>query len=322
MSSNKPMPAPTEISAPFWAGLKAGRVTIPQCRSCGHWVFFPRRHCDKCWSHDLEWKEVKGEGTLYTYTLTRIPTLPDFADEMPQKMAVVELDEGVRINTTLVGLEAGEIRAGMRVRPVFDTVSEDGTTLLRFTAVDGDFPSRIDSTPQAAAAAAQAQAAQAAEAAAQNLRRVRFDDDAGMKSLVSERYTDWSSQVVVDQALIDDFARLSGDDYWIHTDPERAARQSPFGGTIAHGALVQVLQSRLKMPLGFEVTGFNNMVNYGSDRLRFPSPVAAGARIHARARVKSVERLPKGMQLTLEVCTHVVGNERPSVINDLVILYM
>jgi hypothetical protein len=83
--------------------------------------------------------------------------------------------------------------------------------------------------------------------------------------------------VVVDQALIDEFARLSGDDYWIHTDPDKARKQGPFGGTIAHGALVQVLQSRMKIPLGFEVTGFTNMVNYGSDRLRFPSPVPAGA---------------------------------------------
>ena len=58
------------------------------------------------------------------------------------------------------------------------------------------------------------------------------------------------------------------------------------------------------------------------DRLRFPAPVPAGSRIHARTRVKSVEKLPKGMQMTLEIVTQVVGNERPSVINDLVILYM
>lgn len=143
-----------------------------------------------------------------------------------------------------------------------------------------------------------------------------------MKSLVSEAYSAWSNQIVVDQALIDEFAKLSGDDYWIHTDPERARKQSPFGGTIAHGALVQVLQSRLRIPLDYEVVGFNNMVNYGSDRLRFPAPVPAGSRIHARTRVKAVEKLPKGMQLTMEIVTHVVGSERPSVINDLVILYM
>ncbi|MDX9887160.1 OB-fold domain-containing protein [Thauera sp.] len=319
MSTNKPLPTQTEISAPFWNGLKEGRLRLPQCKSCGHWIFFPRRHCDKCWSQDLEWKEVKGTGTLYTYTLTRIPTLPDFADEMPQKMAVVELEEGARINTTLIGLDESEIKVGMRVKPVFDTVKSDGTALLRFTAADKDFPSRIDSTPAALAAAAEAAASTAPVA---GKRQVRFDDEAAMKALVSETYSAWSNQVVVDQALIDEFAKLSGDDYWIHIDPERARKQSPFGGTIAHGALVQVLQSRFRIPLDYEVIGFNNMVNYGSDRLRFPAPVPAGSRIHARSRVKTVERLPKGMQMTMEIVTHVVGSERPSVINDLVILYM
>lgn len=319
MSTNKPLPTPTGISAPFWNSLKEGRLSIPQCRSCGHWIFFPRRHCDKCWSQDLEWKEVKGTGTLYTFTLTRVPTLPDFADEMPQKLAVIELDEGVRINTTLIGLEEAEIVVGMRVKPVFDTVKPDGTTLLRFTAAGKDLPSRIDSTPAVLAATAEARAS---EQPAAEKRSVRFDDEDAMRALVTEAYSGWSNQIVVDQALIDEFAKLSGDDYWIHTDPERARNQGPFGGTIAHGALVQVLQSRLRLPLDFEVVGFSNMVNYGSDRLRFPAPVPAGSRIHARTRVKSVERLPKGMQLTMEIVTHVVGSERPSVINDLVILYM
>ena len=54
MSTNKPLPTPTGISAPYWNGLKQGRLTLPHCKSCGHWIFFPRRHCDKCWSQDLE----------------------------------------------------------------------------------------------------------------------------------------------------------------------------------------------------------------------------------------------------------------------------
>ena len=130
-----------------------------------------------------------------------------------------------------------------------------------------------------------------------------------------------SKWIEIDQARIDAFAKITEDEQFIHVDPERA-KDGPFGGTIAHGALVQVLQSRLRVALDFEVVGFNNMVNYGSDRLRFPAPVPAGSRIHARTRVKAVEKLPKGMQMTLEIVTHVVGNERPSVINDLVILYM
>ena len=85
---------------------------------------------------------------------------------------------------------------------------------------------------------------------------------------------------------------------------------------------MQVLVSRLKMPMDFEVTDFRNIVNYGSDRLRFATPVPAGCRIHARYRIKSVEQVKSGVQLTMEINVHGVGQDRPSVINDLVMLYM
>ena len=314
MSNNKPMPVPTEISAPFWEGLKAERLRIQQCNQCNDWVFYPRRHCPQCFAHDLSWREVSGGATLYSFTVTRIATLPDFADEMPQMLAVIELDQGVRINSNLVGLDESEVKIGMRLQPVFAEVDAKGNRLLRFTGLDKD-PARLKTLR-----AEQQPAVPVAEAAA--VRQVALDDEAALQSLVSETFGPWSNQVVVDQALIDSFAQLSGDDYWIHTDPERARKQSPFGGTIAHGALVQILQSRMKLNLGYEITGFSNMINYGSDRLRFPSPVPAGATIHARARVKRVERVKSGTQLTLELNTHVLGSERPSVINELVILYM
>jgi len=80
--------------------------------------------------------------------------------------------------------------------------------------------------------------------------------------------------------------------------------------------------SRLTMPMDYEVTGYTNIVNYGSDRLRFPSPVPAGCRIHGRYRIKSVEAVKSGTQLTMEINVHVVGQDRPSVINDLVMIYM
>ena len=312
MSNNKPMPVPTEISAPFWEGLKAERLLIQQCERCSHWVFYPRRHCPACFTHALAWREVSGGATLYSFTVTRIPTLPDFADEMPQILAVVELDQGVRINTNLVGLDESEVKVGMRLQPVFAEVDAKGNRLLRFTGLDKNADRlKVLHTVE-----------QPAGDIVAPVRQIALDDDAALQALVSDEFSPWSNQVVVDQGLIDSFAQLSGDDYWIHTDPERARKQSPFGGTIAHGALVQILQSRMKLNLGYEITGFTNMVNYGSDRLRFPAPVPAGSTIHARARVKRVERVKSGTQLTLELNTHVVGSERPSVINELVILYM
>ena len=76
---------------------------------------------------------MSGEGELLTYTLSRVPTLPQLADETPQKLAVVQLDEGPHLNTTLVGLDEGQIRVGMRVKPVFDDIVPGEVTLLRYT---------------------------------------------------------------------------------------------------------------------------------------------------------------------------------------------
>lgn len=314
MSWNKPLPHPTGISAPYWAGLQAHEVRLQQCDQ-GHWLFFPRTHCPHCGSRQLQWRTVSGEGTIYTYTVARVPTLPEFSDEMPQLLAVVELDQGVHINTTLVGVQPDAIRVGQRVRPVFDQ-RPGSITLLRFTPSESLHPSVIGAGAPAPAEPAPV------EVPRQALRQIDCKDIDAMRSLVSDTFSAWSNEISVTQDLINQFAELSGDDYWIHTDPDRARKESPFGTTIAHGALVQVLMSRLKIPLDFEVTGFNNMVNYGSDRLRFPTPVPSGCRIHARYRIKSVAQVKSGTQLTMEINIHIVGQDRPSVINDLVMLYM
>jgi uncharacterized OB-fold protein len=129
----KPLPLATPVTRPFWDGLAEGRIRIQHCADCGHWVFYPRSHCNHCLSDRLEWEEVRGDATLYTFTITRQPTAPFFADEVPQRLAVVELAEGVRMTTTLVGVADDDIRIGMRLKPVFDEVAE-GVTLLRFTS--------------------------------------------------------------------------------------------------------------------------------------------------------------------------------------------
>ena len=310
MATLKPIPAATKISAPFWQALKENQVKIQQCNSCQGWIFFPRNHCSHCLAHDLEWKQVSGEGTLYSFTLTRIPTMPEFSDEMPQALAVVELAEGVRINTTLIDVEEQDIKIGMAVKPIFDKVTKNGETLLRFTATSnaGGVRDYIDPLKDL-------------EHNDKGQVQVPVSNLAALYALADNKFTDWSNDIVVDQELINAFADLSGDDYWLHTDPERAKTDSPFKTTIAHGSLVQVLQSRLTIALPFEITGFKTMVNYGSNRLRFPAPVPAGSTIHGRSKVKDISVSHKGIQLTLEMNIHVKDNDKPSVINDLVILY-
>ncbi len=135
MATPKPLPIPTPTSEPYWTALREHRVAIQRCRACGHWVFYPRSNCTRCLSDDLAWTDIAGTGTLYTFTVTRRPTAPPFEDEMPQLIAVVELDEGPRLTTTLVNVEPEEIAIGMRVSPVFDdVVGADGAevTLLRY----------------------------------------------------------------------------------------------------------------------------------------------------------------------------------------------
>ena len=131
--TDKPLPHATPKTQPFWDALKAHRIDIQRCDDCGKWVFFPRGHCPHCFSRSLSWKTISGAGELHTFTISHLPTLPELADELPQKLAVVQLDEGPHLNTTLVGLAEDEIRVGMRVKPVFDDVAPGEATLLRYT---------------------------------------------------------------------------------------------------------------------------------------------------------------------------------------------
>jgi uncharacterized OB-fold protein len=124
-------PRITATTAPFWEALERDTIALQHCRACGSWVYYPRARCPVCLSDELDWREVSGAGTVYTFTIARQPTAPPFADDVPQRLAVVELDEGVRLTTTLVDVAPEAIHIGMRVEPVFDH-GADGVTLLRF----------------------------------------------------------------------------------------------------------------------------------------------------------------------------------------------
>jgi uncharacterized OB-fold protein len=131
----KPRPQPTPVSQPFWDALRNERVDLQRCDDCGRWVYYPRARCPACLSDHLTWTTVEGRGTVYTFTVAEQPTALPFADEVPQLLAVVELTEGVRLSTTLVGIAPDAIHVGLPVAPVFDH-GDDGLTLLRFRAHD------------------------------------------------------------------------------------------------------------------------------------------------------------------------------------------
>ncbi|MBI2761684.1 MAG: Zn-ribbon domain-containing OB-fold protein [Chloroflexi bacterium] len=131
-AATKPMPVPTPTSQPYWDGLRAHELRMQRCRACRKIVFYPRSNCSFCLSSDLAWEKVSGDGTVYTFTIARRATAPQFEDEVPQKIAVVELDVGPRITTTLVNVAPEAVKIGMRVKPVFDDVSGADVTLLRY----------------------------------------------------------------------------------------------------------------------------------------------------------------------------------------------
>jgi acyl dehydratase len=119
-----------------------------------------------------------------------------------------------------------------------------------------------------------------------------------------------SPWVLVDQDRIDRFADATGDHQWIHVDPERAARESEFGGTIAHGYLTLSLINLL-LPQVVEVTGVSMGINYGLDRVRFPAPVPSGSRVRAHVELTEVSDVAGGVQTTMTVTVECDRAERP-----------
>jgi uncharacterized OB-fold protein len=129
--TERPRPHRTPTSAPFWDGLDAGEVRLQRCDRCHAWIHYPRTRCPECLSDALSWHVVSGRGQVHTFTVARQPTHPLFRDDFPQLLAVVELEEGVRLTTTLRGVDPDAIRVGMPVVPLFDR-GDDGVTLLQF----------------------------------------------------------------------------------------------------------------------------------------------------------------------------------------------
>jgi acyl dehydratase len=118
--------------------------------------------------------------------------------------------------------------------------------------------------------------------------------------------SDWH---LVTQEAIDEFARVTGDDQWIHVDVERA-KESPFGGTIAHGYYTLSLAPRFSYDM-FKFEGFAFGVNYGLNRVRFPAPMPVGGRVRMRATLASVEEIPGGAQITSDLTFEREGADKP-----------
>ncbi|MXX29910.1 MAG: MaoC family dehydratase [Gammaproteobacteria bacterium] len=120
--------------------------------------------------------------------------------------------------------------------------------------------------------------------------------------------------LVIDQARIDRFAEATDDHQWIHVDPQAAA-DGPFGATIAHGYLTLSLVNRF-MPDLLTVADASMGVNYGCEKVRFPSPVRVGSRIRGKGELVSVEPAGGGLQVLVRVTVEIEGQDRPACVAD------
>ena len=145
---------------------------------------------------------------------------------------------------------------------------------------------------------------------------ITVDGVEGAKSLIGKQLgpTDW---VEITQDMVNLFADATGDHQWIHVDVERAKAESPFGGPIAHGYLTLSLTPRF-LPQLMNLTGFSMGVNYGTERVRFPSPVPVGSKLRAGAVVDSATDVAGGVQLQTTVTFEVEGSAKPACVATIV----
>ncbi|MFC4272642.1 hypothetical protein GQF03_10695 [Sneathiella chungangensis] len=124
MEYNKPIPVVDSDSEPFWASGLSGKLKLPHCSSCGKFHYYPRTLCPHCHLTDLSYKEVSGNGTIYSYTVQRRPAGNEFKDDVPYIVALIDLEEGPRMLSNIVGLAPEEVAIGQRVAVQFITVSD------------------------------------------------------------------------------------------------------------------------------------------------------------------------------------------------------
>jgi uncharacterized protein len=130
-----PIPLPTPETRPYWDAARRHELVLPRCRPCDAAFFYPRAACPRCLSGDIEWTRMSGRGTLHTFTVVQRGQ-KNFPLGTPYVIAIVELDEGPRMMTNLIGVtpDPAQIRIGMPVEVVFEDVS-DTIALPRFRPV-------------------------------------------------------------------------------------------------------------------------------------------------------------------------------------------
>lgn len=120
----KPLPMPDMDSKEFWDGCHRHELLIQRCDNCHSYRFPPEVICPVCFSTASKWTKASGKGIVYTFTVVRRATGPDWEADVPYTIAFIQLDEGVRMVSNVVGCKPEEIKIGMKVEVTFDDVTE------------------------------------------------------------------------------------------------------------------------------------------------------------------------------------------------------
>ncbi|MGE5526141.1 MAG: Zn-ribbon domain-containing OB-fold protein [Rhodospirillaceae bacterium] len=127
----KPLPTITDENRPFWEGCKAGKLRMQQCGDCGH-IRYPISHCcPKCLSYDFKWKDLSGRGEVFSYVVFYQLYNKAFEKDIPYNVALVQLEEGPRMYSNVVGVDNDAVKVGDKLEAVFDPVTPD-VTIPRF----------------------------------------------------------------------------------------------------------------------------------------------------------------------------------------------
>lgn len=129
--TGKPVPVPDDLSRPFYDGAREGKLMLQHCTGCGGWSFPVRERCPHCFATALEWKAASGRGTLYTFAVMHQVMNPGFASSVPYNVAQVDLEEGVRMVSNIVGIDNNDLKPGMALRAMFEDVG-DGVSIPKF----------------------------------------------------------------------------------------------------------------------------------------------------------------------------------------------
>lgn len=122
---NRPRPDTRGAGKAYWKAAGEGRLDIPRCRSCGQVHWYPRVHCPHCGAAELEWMTASGHGRIHTFTVVRNSGDPYFKTKVPYVLAMIDLDEGVRIMSNLPDCDPASVRVGAEVDVFFEKVDDD-----------------------------------------------------------------------------------------------------------------------------------------------------------------------------------------------------